>query len=39
MALLAEETGLTDEAWQSWLETMGITTESGIENVHAMAEE
>ena len=38
MALLGEETGLTDEAWQSWLETMGIAAETGVESLQALAE-
>ena len=36
--MLGEETGLTDEAWQSWLETMGIAAETGVESLQALAE-
>lgn len=38
MATLGEETGITNEEWQSWLETMGITAETGVESLQALAE-
>lgn len=38
MVQLGEETNITNEAFNEWLNTIGKTAETGVESIQALAE-